>query len=42
MAVVGGVAIVVGAVLAIIGAPEYTPGATTQWSIPEAFPAVAR
>jgi hypothetical protein len=35
MAVGGGVAILVGAALAIIGTPEYTPGATTQWSIPE-------
>jgi hypothetical protein len=42
MAVAGGVAIVVGATLAIIGAPRYTPGATTQWSIPEPVPAVAR
>jgi hypothetical protein len=39
MAVGGGIAIVVGAVLAIIGTPEYTPGATTQWSIPEPLPA---
>jgi hypothetical protein len=39
MAVGGGIAILVGAVLAIVGAPEYTPGATTQWSIPEPLPA---
>jgi hypothetical protein len=42
MAVGGGVAILVGAALAIIGAPEYTPGATTQWSIAEPIPAAAR